>query len=165
MLSISRIHPPHRRIRLPDVSIEQVASHAQQNTLPSPTLDIASIQAATLNSTATRLPTSPTPAYVETDPWSTPSTIAQQQQQAGLNGNGILHGIGGFGAVSGGGAPTTISGGLGKDWWKRQEAISISILPEKQGFLLNRFTVYLVESDVSIRTRTYSTIRRTGTCI
>lgn len=43
-----------------------------------------------------------------------------------------------------------MSSGLPTGWWKRQEAALVSIVPEKQGFLLNRYTVYLVQTDVSL---------------
>ena len=38
-----------------------------------------------------------------------------------------------------------------KDWWKKQEKVTITILGQ-QGFILNRYTVYEVATDVRILT-------------
>lgn len=47
------------------------------------------------------------------------------------------------------GAPSSLSGtGLPKDWWKKLENINVNILGQ-QGFILNRYTVYELFSDVS----------------
>lgn len=49
------------------------------------------------------------------------------------------------------GAPSSLSGtGLPKDWWKKQENVNVNILGQ-QGFILNRYTVYEVLSEVSAR--------------
>jgi sorting nexin-8 len=127
-----------------DTSIEQVAALAQKNTLPEPSLDLSAVppSASTIRSPAAppappapSVPTaSPAPAYSETDPWS----ISGPSRGAG-DVNGAIG--------SSGGAPSTISGGLGKDWWKRLEQISVTILPEKQGFILNRYTLYQIHTD------------------
>jgi sorting nexin-8 len=48
------------------------------------------------------------------------------------------------------GAPSSLSGtGLPKDWWKKQETVNVNILGQ-QGFILNRYTVYEVISEVSL---------------
>ena len=48
------------------------------------------------------------------------------------------------------GAPSILSGsGMPKDWWKKQETVHITILGQ-QGFILNRYLVYEVASDVRI---------------
>lgn len=41
-----------------------------------------------------------------------------------------------------------LTGGLGHNWWKHQAKVEVSVLPEKQGFILARYTAYLVTSDV-----------------
>jgi len=43
--------------------------------------------------------------------------------------------------------PSSVTGGLGTNWWKNQANVEISIVPEKQGFILTRYTVYMVQSD------------------
>lgn len=49
------------------------------------------------------------------------------------------------------GAPSSLSGtGLPKDWWKKQETVNVNIIGQ-QGFLLNRYTVYEISSDVGIQ--------------
>lgn len=136
------------------MSVEQVALLAQKNTLPEPTLDLTSVAPSgstfrppTVTSPSLRRPqaqaTSPAPAYSETDPWNTNSNPPNAANIPRIPAGAFESGFGS------GGAPSTISGGLGKDWWKRQYQISISILPEKQGFILNRYTVYQIHSDVS----------------
>ncbi|KAG8919596.1 Sorting nexin mvp1, partial [Tulasnella sp. 408] len=135
-----------------DPSIEQVASVAQQSqTLPSPTLDLQRLstpaptngQHSRLNGYSTAatnghsaIPSSPAPAYVENDPWSTnyrPSFNPGSTAGAGLTAPG-----------EGG---QTIMGGLPHNWWNKQEKVTISIFPEKQGFILNRYTVYVVQPE------------------
>jgi len=57
-----------------------------------------------------------------------------------------------FGGVTDGlpnGTPSTLAGtGLPNEWWKKQENITVTILGQ-QGFILNRYTVYEISSDVS----------------
>jgi hypothetical protein len=122
-----------------DVSIEQVAALSSRNTLPEPTLDLDALHP----STSTLGPASsynkqdspmrlPAPAYSSEDPWSTARSAPVPGAGLGLNP----------------GAPSALSGsGLPKDWWKKQENVSVSILGQ-QGFILNRYTVYEVSSDV-----------------
>ncbi|KAG8974604.1 Sorting nexin mvp1 [Tulasnella sp. 425] len=132
-----------------DPSIEQVALVAQQSqTLPSPTLDLQRLsmingqQQSRVNgySTTTNghsaIPSSPAPAYVESDPWSSnfrPSFGPGSTAAAGIT------------AAGEGGQ--TIMGGLPSNWWNKQEKVAITIFPEKQGFILNRYTVYVVQPE------------------
>ena len=37
-----------------------------------------------------------------------------------------------------------------KDWWKKLESVDIRIMGQ-QGFILNRYTVYQITSDVSLK--------------
>lgn len=133
-----------------DLSIEQVASIAQQSqTLPSPTLDLSQLltTGAPYTSEPSRTnghttsaitygagPVSPpVPAYSESDPWNT--------NFRPVPGPGSI----GPGMSAGG---SSLMGGLPSNWWNRQEKIAISIFPEKQGFILNRYTVYVLQPDV-----------------
>ncbi|KAG8911496.1 Sorting nexin mvp1 [Tulasnella sp. 417] len=134
-----------------DPSIEQVVSVAQQSqTLPSPMLNLQRLTtAAPTNGHESRLngystvtnghsaaPSSPAPAYAENDPWSSnyrPSFNPGSTAGAGLT------------AAGEGGQ--TIMGGLPHNWWNKLEKVTITIFPEKQGFILNRYTVYMVQPE------------------
>ncbi|KAG8862145.1 Sorting nexin mvp1 [Tulasnella sp. 330] len=138
-----------------DVSIEQVASIAQQSqTLPSPQLDLAHLQASPFAEPAAApdmnghsngydepsdsLPRQqglpPVPAYSESDPWN-----------SAFRNGGAVAATGGLAATTPGGS--TLMGGLPSNWWNFQKFVTIIILPEKQGFILNRYTVYVIQSD------------------
>lgn len=136
---------------LADVSIEQVAALSQNNTLPEPALDLDSIQPSTgasnfvppvyrQNSTIR----APVPAYAD-DPWnSNPNTRFTTAP--------VSPGTFDSRSVLTTGAPSTLSGsGLPKDWWKQQESVTVTIVGQ-QGFILNRYTVYEVKSDVGFFT-------------
>jgi len=87
----------------------------------------------------------PLPAYSSEDPWNTnPRFTSPPSATAG--------GSGGFGAAIDGlptGTTSSLAGtGLPNDWWKKQENIRVTILGQ-QGFILNRYTVYEINSDVS----------------
>jgi len=124
-----------------DVSIEQVAALSSQNTLPEPTLDLARLQ----SSVSTIVPTirkqtappvrAPLPSYSSEDPWSSNARFA------GLPSNAVDPLING--------TPSSLAGsGLPKDWWKKQENIKVTFLGQ-QGFILNRYMVYEISSEVS----------------
>ena len=131
-----------------DVSIEQVAALSSRNTLPEPTLDLLNLQppssilpstSATVRKNITPIVPIPVPAYSSDDPWSTnprftavPAPIAFGQTPDGLSPNG---------------GGSTLGTGLPQEWWKRQENIKVVLLGQ-QGFILNRYTVYEVTSDV-----------------
>jgi sorting nexin-8 len=115
-----------------DPSIEQVADLAKRNALPEPTLNLAAIPAPSL----IKPPVSPAPAYSSDDPWSS----AIKGPPSGLNGARA--------AGEAGPVPSSIEGtGLPREWWKRQEKISIS-LAGQQGFILNRYMVYQITTEV-----------------
>lgn len=122
-----------------DLSIEMVAALAQENNLPVPQLDLASlapsVSAFGQPQSEIRAPV-PTRAYSATDdPWS-----VQKFPSAPEVPNGSL--------VNG--APSSISGtGLPRDWWKKQETVTVNVLGQ-QGFILNRYLVYEVTTDVSM---------------
>ena len=78
----------------------------------------------------------PAPAYSSDDPWATYGVTTPS--------------VGGGGAGSFRvGAPSGVSGtGLPRDWWKRQEKVTVTALGQ-QGFILNRYMVYEISSEVS----------------
>ncbi|KAI1793531.1 hypothetical protein LXA43DRAFT_1001149 [Ganoderma leucocontextum] len=121
-----------------DVSVERVAALAQENALPEPALDLASLP--TSNSTFQDImqmpPQMATRGYSTEDPWAskftTPSAPPKASPAFGNQTNG---------------APSSISGtGLPRDWWKKQETIFVNVLGQ-QGFILNRYLVYEISSD------------------
>ncbi|TDL23609.1 hypothetical protein BD410DRAFT_768122 [Rickenella mellea] len=122
-----------------DLSIEQVASLASHNNLPSPSLDLDALPPS-MSALPTTSPTSspaplrsPAPPYSSDDPWSTARYAS--------GGIGAVPGLGTNGAHG-----SNISGtGLPKDWWKRQEKVNVTIAGQ-QGFILARYTVYEVAS-------------------
>ncbi|KZT59030.1 hypothetical protein CALCODRAFT_481801 [Calocera cornea HHB12733] len=124
-----------------DVSIEQVAALAAQSALPSPTLQLGS-------AAAPMSPTSlPAPAYSETDPWSVSSRQPDATPASPTGTAGVA--LGGGSTVSGPGLP--------REWWKKQENVVVTLVPEKQGFMLNRYMVYQIQSDRGAAvTRRYS---------
>ena len=125
-----------------DVSIEQVAALSSQSTLPEPTLDLTRLQPSlsTIPTPTIRKPNAPPlraslPSYSSEDPWNSNARFT------GLPSN--------LTDTLPNGMPSTLAGsGLPKDWWKRQENIKVTILGQ-QGFILNRYMVYEISSDVS----------------
>ena len=116
-----------------DLSIEMVDALAKEDALPVPQLDLASLAPSsgfTQYQPDIRSPL-PTRPYSE-DPWSVP------QQPSGPAQNGSVTN----------GAPSSISGtGLPSNWWRKQETVTVNILGQ-QGFILNRYLVYEVATDV-----------------
>jgi len=135
--------------QVPDVSIEQVAALSSQNTLPEPTLDLDRLQPSvsaippvtpTPRKDSTQTIRAPLPAYSSDDPWTSNPRFASVPNNPAFGG-----GIDGLPN----GTPSTLAGtGLPNEWWKKQENIKITILGQ-QGFILNRYTVYEISSDVS----------------
>jgi sorting nexin-8 len=122
------------------VSIEQVAALASQNTLPEPGLHLDSLPSSTTNVAALQLarqnPTRETThratSYNSENPW-----------------NGIIPGVTGPPHTPFSPGPSVVAGsGLPDDWWKNQAKVQVNLLG-LQGFILNRYTVYEVVSDVS----------------
>ncbi|KAG9089717.1 Sorting nexin mvp1 [Ceratobasidium sp. 370] len=149
-----------------EVTIEQVAQAAQQNALPSPTLDLTRLTTpttSTLGYTASPPPPAAVPSYRADDPWAarraTLDPFAPASGFGGPAGGVPASGFGAGGVPASGfgstGAPgnalgagtSILSSGLPIEWWKRQEVALVSIVPEKQGFLLHRYTVYLVQTE------------------
>ena len=120
-----------------DVSIEQVAALAAQNALPEPIIDLDKLPPSISTFSApVRMPT-----YSE-DPWSTnqryPSTlggttVAYEPTTRPIETNGVRSSLSGS--------------GLPNDWWKKQETVKVNFLGH-QGFILNRYMVYEVSTDV-----------------
>lgn len=75
------------------------------------------------------------PSYSSEDPWNS------NPRFTGLPSNttdGLTNGT-----------PSSLAGsGLPKDWWKKQENIKVTFLGH-QGFILNRYMVYEISSEVS----------------
>ena len=125
-----------------DVSIEQVAALASQNTLPEPSLHLDSLPSSTTNVAALQLarqnPTRETsnraPSYNPENPW-----------------NGAIPGVTGPLHTPSSGGPSVVAGsGLPDGWWKDQAKVQVNLLG-LQGFILNRYTVYEVVSNVSVK--------------
>jgi sorting nexin-8 len=155
-----------------DVSVEQVALLAQQNTLPEPTLDLnllsyipapppslpaaytndqkpsaahdtssGSTAAAVVRSSASITSTSATVvAPPPDDPWMT----GARYSGAGASPFGV-------GVINGGGGvapPSSVSGtGLPSGWWRSQEKVTVRFAGQ-QGFVLNRYMVYGISTEV-----------------
>ena len=123
-----------------DVSIEQVAALSSQNTLPEPTVDLTRLQSSVSTIIATRKHSAPPdraslPSYSSEDPWNSNVRFAGLPTNAT---DSLTNG-----------APSTLAGsGLPKDWWKKQESIKVTLLGQ-QGFILNRYMVYEISSEVS----------------
>ncbi|KAF9266966.1 hypothetical protein L218DRAFT_1074801 [Marasmius fiardii PR-910] len=131
-----------------DVSIEQVAALSSQNELPEPSLNLDALPTSTStfsanlaspNNTIRTPAPAPTPSYSTDDPWNTnprfvtpPSNLGGFDTQPRPSGNSIPSGFAGS--------------GLPKEWWKKQETVSVTILGQ-QGFILNRYTVYQIATD------------------
>jgi sorting nexin-8 len=125
-----------------DVSIEQVAALASQNTLPEPSLHLDSLPSSTTNVAALQFarqnPTRETPnravSYNTENPW-----------------NGVVPGVTGPPHAPFSGGPSVVAGsGLPDGWWKNQAKVQVNLLG-LQGFILKRYIVYEVVSDVSVR--------------
>ncbi|KAK1232920.1 Sorting nexin mvp1 [Marasmius sp. AFHP31] len=146
-----------------DVSIEQVAALSSQNELPEPTLNLDALPPSTStfmpNTTTPSTIRSPAPAYAADgppaptysadDPWNTSTRFVSPPSNLGS----------GFDAPprSAPNPPSALAGpGLPKDWWKKQDTISVAIQGQ-QGFILNRYTVYQITTDKGAPvTRRYS---------
>ncbi|KAJ1307091.1 hypothetical protein OPQ81_001209 [Rhizoctonia solani] len=137
-----------------DVTIEQVSQAAQQNTLPEPSVDLTRLSTATSTlgynpSPPPALPSfepRPAPQRSQTydDPWNTNSVVRQPAVEPDPFAVGYDQPPGNLAPVTG---TSLLSSGLPTGWWKRQESAIVTIAPEKQGFLLNRYVVYAVQTD------------------
>lgn len=129
-----------------DVSVEQVAALASQNTLPEPALQLDSLPSSTSNVAALHFtrqnpipairPPVPahTPSFSSEDPWST----ARISAPFGNGASASTSGIGGSSVVTGTGLP--------KDWWRKQSKVEVNLIGQ-HGFILNRYMVYKISSE------------------
>ena len=94
------------------------------------------------NTTAPSTIRSPAPAYSADDPWNTNTRFVPPPTNMGS----------GFDAPprSAPAPSSALAGpGLPKDWWKKQDTVSVTIQGQ-QGFILNRYTVYQIATEVSL---------------
>ncbi|KAB5589199.1 Sorting nexin MVP1 [Ceratobasidium theobromae] len=140
-----------------DATIEQVSQAAQQGALPEPTIDLTRLSTTTsiIGYTPTPPPQLPSfderpvpqraPTFRDDDPWRTSSIVRRPTVDPFAPA---------FTATPENPPPVTgagtslLSSGLPSNWWKRQESAQVTTIPEKQGFLLNRYTVYSVQTDL-----------------
>lgn len=123
-----------------------MAALAQQNALPEPSLDVDSIAPSSSNfHDIMRLPP-PTRGYSADDPWNASRITTSPNAPSKLPALGSINN----------GAQSSIAGtGLPREWWKKQETIFVNVLGH-QGFVLNRYLVYEVSSDVRKPTRSFT---------
>jgi sorting nexin-8 len=125
-------------VTLLDTSVEQVAALAAADNLPEPFLSIDTLQPNTPGFS------SPYSTYRQAtlDPWSAPpfasngggTDLPAPRSATTING--------------GGGATSSLAGsGLPREWWNKQEHMDVTIQGQ-QGFILNRYTVYEITSEV-----------------
>ncbi|KAF8676944.1 PhoX homologous domain, present in p47phox and p40phox [Rhizoctonia solani] len=146
-----------------DVTIEQVAQAAQQNALPEPSIDLTrlSTTTSTLGYNPSPPPTLPSfeprpvPQRTQTydDPWNTNSIVRRPTAVPDPF-------AGNYNEPPGnpppGAGTSLLSSGLPTGWWRRQDSAIVTIIPEKQGFLLNRYFVYAVQTERGVVQRRYS---------
>ena len=158
--------------------MEQVALLAQQNTLPEPTLDISMLSysaashqsltaaaaysnsnshpdaaqsvsagtsssagsAAVLRSSTSAAAVAPPPP--PDDPWMTGARYGAAVAAT------APFGAGAAGLNGGGAPPSSVSGtGLPSGWWRRLEKVTV-LFAGQQGFVLNRYMVYGITTEV-----------------
>lgn len=126
-----------------------MAALSSQNTLPEPTLDLTNLQPSSSilpsiavssrkNTPSTII--APVPSYSSDDPWNTNPRLTNMPDPAAFSG---------LVAPPLNGTTSTLGTGLPTEWWKKQENIRVVLLG-LQGFILNRYTVYEVTSDVRV---------------
>lgn len=82
------------------------------------------------------------PTYSE-DPWSTNPRYPSAFGNASAANDPFTRP-----PVGANGVTSSLSGsGLPKDWWKKQETVKVNFLGH-QGFILNRYMVYEISTDV-----------------
>lgn len=121
-----------------DISVEQVAARAAENSLPEPFLHLDTLQPST------SALSSPYPTYRQAtlDPWNVP--------RFGSNGGGSDFAAPRSATTINGGAASSLAGsGLPVEWWKIQETVDVTIQGQ-QGFILNRYTVYEIITEHGI---------------
>ncbi|KAG2157749.1 uncharacterized protein EDB93DRAFT_1124426 [Suillus bovinus] len=113
-----------------DISVEQVAARAAEDSLPEPFLHLDTLQPST------SALSSPYTTYRQAtlDPWSV--------SRFGSNGGGSDFAAPRSATTINGGAASSLAGsGLPGEWWKIQETVDVTVQGQ-QGFILNRYTVY-----------------------
>ena len=117
-----------------------MAALAQENALPQPALDLSSLPPSNSSfQDIMQMPATAPRVYAAEDPWNSRFTSPNAPPKAAN-----------IGSISNG-APSSISGtGLPRDWWKKQETVYVNVLGQ-QGFILNRYLVYEISSDVRLR--------------
>jgi sorting nexin-8 len=108
-----------------------------------PTLDLDRLQAS---NSAFAIP--PPFRQNTVDPWGAAARFSSSQNPSAVPGAGVT------GPLAGGlinGPQSALAGsGLAPEWWKRQDNVRVTILGQ-QGFILNRYTVYEIATEVSKR--------------
>ncbi len=140
------------------MSIEQVAALSSRNDLPEPKLDLSALVPSVStfqppppptyrqNTTSTVAAPGRSPGGITDDPWATGTSNVRFGGGLGTTPSGS--GFDGARGSLANGAPSSLAGtGLPKEWWKRQETVRVTILGQ-QGFILNRYTVYEISTDV-----------------
>jgi len=166
------IHSPPSTIeKNADVSVEQVALLAQQNTLPEPTLDISMLSYSagppqSLSAAAYSNSTNPSVAPSGSSSSSSPVAVLRSSSAAAAAAAvapppaddpwmaGVRPPFGAAG-INGGGAapPSSVAGtGLPAGWWKKLEKVTVQFAGQ-QGFVLNRYMVYGITTEVRRRPR------------
>lgn len=125
----SRSPPSHRKTHSPN-------PHSTLTRLQ-PTLSAIPPAAPLPRRSTAQTVRAPLPAYSSDDPWNANPRYPAAQGGSGADG------------LPNGAASSLAGTGLPNEWWKKQENIKVSILGQ-QGFILNRYTVYEVASDVSV---------------
>ena len=157
-----------------DVSVEQVALLAQQNTLPEPTLDISMLSySAALPqslSAAAAYSNSAHPSVAQSGGGSSSSSAAVLRSTSAAAAVAVAVApppaddpwmtgtarppFGGAAGVNGGGGaapPSSVAGtGLPAGWWKKLEKVTVQFAGQ-QGFVLNRYMVYGITTEVRRR--------------
>lgn len=152
--------------------MEQVALLAQQNTLPEPTLDLSllsyipppppslspaytnnqhpSITQNTRNGLAAAVRSTPTSTTTTTIPAAVAAVVAPPPDDPWMTG-ARYGGAAPFGAGGLNGdapPPSSVAGtGLPSGWWKKQEKVTVQFAGQ-QGFVLNRYMVYGISTEV-----------------
>ena len=154
-----------------DVSVEQVALLAQQNTLPEPTLDISMLSYSagppqSLSAAAYSNSTNPSVAPSGSSSSSSPVAVLRSTSAVAAAAvapppaddpwmAGVRPPFGAAG-INGGGAappPSSVAGtGLPAGWWKKLEKVTVQFAGQ-QGFVLNRYMVYGITTEVRRRPR------------
>jgi sorting nexin-8 len=157
-------------IPIVDISVEQVASLASQNDLPSPSLDLLRLAPSTstfnsqpnysrANSSGNQYgqyasprpqPPPQAPSYDSGDVWNTnPNSSLNGRDDPYNTQNASGQPSAAFvQSMTSAGAGGSLAGtGLPKEWWLKQKTCRVRLLGA-QGFILNRYMVYEISTEV-----------------